>query len=337
MTIANWFRQEKGSGLIWVYLATAVLGVSSAGLSSLGLWQSKLISVEVVREQAFYYAEAGIDQKLREIRIGNAGNIPSTAIGAGTFSVTYDSTAKLITSTGVSGGVSRTITAKVNKTPPSGLRGVITGNGNMTTSGSVTVDGRDHDLGGSMVGPGSYGVSTSGTFTQSGSSEIGGNGAAPDDPAPAGAVQTNGPVTPTTPEEVLGLPAGSLDVYKTTTVPTLPMNNQVVYLTSAGGSSTWNAPNFGDANNPSTGVLIFHNTTGTAEIKNIHGHFRGIIITDKLTHINGSAVVRGAVVVIAANGTIGNGNALVQYSTLAIANAPIGGQYTIVSWEDSLN
>ena len=96
----------------------------------------------------------------------------------------YDSTTKILISTGTSDGISRTLNVKVQKQIPSGLYGAITGNGNFATSGNITIDGRDHDVNGNVVGTGSYGISTSGTYSQGGSSTVGGNGAAPADPAP---------------------------------------------------------------------------------------------------------------------------------------------------------
>ena len=107
-------------------------------------------------------------------------------------------------------------------------------------------------------------------------------------------------------------------------------------MTSNNGSKTW-IPTFGDCDdNPSTGILIFHNDTSDAEIKDMHGCFEGIIITDKFIHINANAMLRGALGIIAANGNIGNGNADVEYSTIAITQA-LQSLYKIVSWSDSLN
>ena len=115
------------------------------------------------------------------------------------------------------------------------------------------------------------------------------------------------------------------------------MQNQIVYLTSNGGSNTWNAPDFGTAENPSTGVLIFHNSNTNAELKNIHGYFNGIIITDKLTHINGNAVINGAVMILNANNNnIGNGDDNVNYSQDALDQLPLN-LYSIVSWKDISN
>ncbi len=365
-------NNERGAGLVWVYLSTAVLGISAAGLFGMSLWQSRMMSIEESREKAFYFAEAAVDQKLNELRQNNMNNVNSTTIDNGTYSVLYDNATKIMTATGTCSGASRTLSVKVKQNSSSGLHGAISGNGNMSTNGDIKIDGRDHDLNGNVIGSGLYGVSTSGTFSQGGSSKVGGNGAAPADPAPAGSIEQNGAAMASTPEAILGLPAGSLDQYKTTTVPHLPMNG-IIYITSNGSGShgnLWDGPDFGECDDngnddyddhdhgdddrdddghhdhhehkeddaPSQGILIFHNAAGNAELKNVHGCFKGIIITDQLTHISGDALLRGAVAVMSASSNVGNGAATVQYSTAAINNSFSSlSNYTIVSWEDTLN
>jgi hypothetical protein len=62
-------------------------------------------------------------------------------------------------------------------------RATITARGPVATTGSITVDGRDWNYAGTAVtGPGTYGISSPGTITNSGSSSVGGNGSAPSRP-----------------------------------------------------------------------------------------------------------------------------------------------------------
>ena len=59
-------------------------------------------------------------------------------------------------------------------------RAAITARGPVTTTGSIMVDGRDWAADGSgLVGPGTFGISTTYNVTRMGSSTIGGNGSAP--------------------------------------------------------------------------------------------------------------------------------------------------------------
>ncbi|PIQ86588.1 MAG: hypothetical protein COV74_04210 [Candidatus Omnitrophica bacterium CG11_big_fil_rev_8_21_14_0_20_45_26] len=333
----HWLKGERGFGLLWVYFVTVILGLSSLALYNLALWQTKTQVIELNREKAFYYAEAALDQKLQELRLGNVADIALSNIGQGSYAAVYDAGEKTITATGTTNGATRTIVAKIKKTIPPGVRGAISGNGDMSTNGGIVVDGRDHDTNGNVIGNGTYGLATSGSYSQSGSSQVGGNGVAPADPAEPGTVEEDGPGVATTPEEALGLAPGALDAYKTTTTPTLPMNNQIVYMTDNEGSNEWIAPDFGTAENPSTGILIFHNESGTAKLKNLKGYFHGIIITDDIEHINNNVEILGAVIVMANDKNIGNGNAYVKYSSIAIGNTPLAANYSIISWEDMLN
>ncbi len=325
-------NNEKGMVLIWFFLLITILLITSGAIYGVSFQESRLVQIEKYRNQAFYLAEAGLDKKLQEIRIGNTTNISNTSFSVGAYDVTYDANTKLITATGIYNGVSRIVKAKINKTFPPGVKGAITAAGNVSFNGSIVVDGRDHDSLGTVTGTGTYGVSSGGTVNQGGSAMIGGNGFAPADPANPATIQQNASGTAVNPEEALGLASGSLDAYKTSTLPTLPMSG-IVYYTG----DSWIAPDFGTAENPSTGILIVHNAAGTALLKNIHGNFRGVIICDDLVHINGDAVVTGGVILQKSSGnTVGNGNAHVNYSLNVLSDLPLS-HYEIVSWEDTNN
>ena len=333
-------NDEKGMILIWFYLLITILLITGGSVYALSFHESRLITIEQSRDKAFYAAEAGIDQKLTELELGDESSASGT-IGDGSYSVTYctttttpSCTSSRITSVGTVNGVSRTVVAVVAKGVPPGVRGAISSNGSLSFGGSIVVDGRDHDSSGNLTGDaGTYGVSTGGTtLTVSGSSSVGGNGIAPAKPPNPATYEVNATGVVTTPEAVLGLASGSLDQYKTSTPPSLPMSG-IVYLTA----STWLAPDFGDEDNPSTGILILHNTTGNALLKNAHGNFTGLIISDDMEHINGNAQVIGAVVLQKQSGNmLGNGDADVKYSSSVLQNLPAS-SYSILSWEDTLN
>src|SRR5262249_30146659 len=55
------------------------------------------------------------------------------------------------------------------------------------TTGGITIDGRDWNLAGTaVVGPGTWGILSTGIISNTGSSMVGGNGIAPGRPAPPG-------------------------------------------------------------------------------------------------------------------------------------------------------
>ena len=327
------WKNEKGMVLIWFYFLIVILMITSGAVFGLSFQEAKLISIEQNRTKAFYLAEAALDQKLEEIRSSNLDDIGSTDFGDGSFTADYDSSTKKITATGTVNGTTATVVAVVSKTIPPGVKGAISAVGNITFSGNVNVDGRDYNSSGVLTGDdGTYGASSGGTITQSGSSTIGGNGIAPAHPANSAAIEQNSGYSYTTPESVLGLSAGSLNDYKHSTVPTLPMSG-IYYYT--GDLIDASALSFGTSTSPSTGILILHNSTGTSQLKNMHGYFKGLIITDDLVHINGDAIVLGGVVLQKSTGnTVGNGDADVLYSSSVLSDLPLS-DYSIVSWEDT--
>lgn len=328
--MSTFWKNEKGMVLIWVYFLIVILMVTSGATFGLSFRESKIIAIEQDRNKAFYLAEAAVDQKLQEVRAGNTSSV-SASFGDGSYTASYDANTKKITAAGTVNGAASTLIAVVAKTMPPGVKGAISAVGAVTFSGNINVDGRDYTSSGILTGStGTYGASSGSTVTQSGSSTIGGNGIAPADPANPATIEQNSGYSYTSPESVLGLSAGSLDSYKTSTPPSLPMSG-IVYYTG----NEWIAPNFGTSSAPSTGILIVHNTAGTALLKNVHGWFKGLIITDDLVHINGDATIIGGVVLQKSTGnTVGNGDADVLYSSSVLKDLPAS-NYEIVSWEDT--
>ncbi|MCH8292457.1 hypothetical protein IH992_15300, partial [Candidatus Poribacteria bacterium] len=79
----------------------------------------------------------------------------------------------------------------------------------------------------------------------------------------------------------------------------------------------WNAIDFGN----SSGILVVHNATTDAVIKNLNtGTFSGLIIADDMIHVH--TTILGAVVTLtsapSAGNSIGNGSGDVLYSSEAI-------------------
>jgi hypothetical protein len=345
-------RNEKGIVLIWFYLLIVMLLTATASIYTLSFQESQLLHMDQARNKALYLAEAGIDRGLQQLRtMGNTGfPMNNVTFGNGTYSIEYNAinaNEGIITSTGNfsigNDQITKIVKAKVDKTPP-GVKGSITINDNVEFEGSITIDGRDHVYNTTTrqweaSGEGTFGVSSSGTVNQEGTSLIGGNGIVPTtSPQSAPAIRQNAgsiyanPAKPT-PEEALGVTRGSLDQYKTATRPR-PGDSGIFYL-----ESSWDGAQLGTEANPITGILIVHNADGNASLKNAHGYFRGLIIADEISLTGNLQVVGGVVAHKTAGGDSGGGagNAEILYSKdIILSNLP-NPQYQIVSWEDTQN
>lgn len=341
-----WSREmqlnQKGIMLISLFLFIAVLFIGTIAFYGFASADYYAALRGQYMSQAFYAAEAGIDVKIEQLSRKNTTSTISGTLNTGSYQTTYQVTCvpctgtsnETISSTGVvvANGVSYSKTIRVTVQPApvyTPLASVAIG-GVASTNGNVTIDGRDHDLNGNLTGnPGVYGISTAtSTFNQGGSSQVGGNGLPPVNPALPTTYQLNAPPLPSSPEAILGLSEGTLDAYKTSSPPSTPFTNQIVYLTAS-----WDGVDF----NGSSGILICHNQTGDAFLKNIHGQFKGLIISDDLIHINGNAEIIGSIVGMKTGGvTLGNGAGEVKYSSYVLSNIPLV-RYTMTSWEDSGN
>ncbi len=307
------------SGSTMVFAAVFVTLMTAAAGSYMAVVSSSSAGTERIgqQQQAFYAAEAGAYHLLQQLNDSGTTSV-SGSIGSGTYSGNYAATFsnEVITSTGTVNGFSRTVTVRTLPLPAY-VSGAVTVNSSVTTSGAIVVDGRDHDANGNLTGaPGVNGITASGIISQSGSSTIGGNGYAPSSPASALAMEQS--VTPfpsTAPWDVLGVPQAWFEA--NVPVQATPPNENfsgIYYYDPPGG--IWNPVDLGNA----SGILIVHNATNTAIMKNLHGNFKGLIISDQITHINGDASVLGAVITTNQVGnTLGNGNATVQYSSAILS------------------
>ena len=241
-------------------------------------------------------------------------------------------------------------TAKDFKTPgfiPPGLRSAIMTNNKVLTSGTITVDGRDHTMAGALIAKeGTWGIWTTKTYTQQGASKIGGTyylaGIGTDiAPTNVGYLpvvaqnQTYPGGFPTTPEEVLGGTANGYpkDVLKQiakaglygsqyVTDPkkvTYPLKG-ITYVENAQSDTMKDV----SIEVEGAGILIIHNSSLTAKISNLNsGTFRGLIIADDVVHIHTTII--GSIVSLTPNPSegncIGNGSGKVLYSKEAIKKA----------------
>jgi hypothetical protein len=223
-------------------------------------------------------------------------------------------------------------------------------------SGNINVDGRDWDINGSaVVGAGVDGVVSGGNITVGGSAGIGGNGVAPPDAGAAagstdanhdwaadgldndreGTVDQPGETYPSDPDQALGLPNGTLmtaakamGTYYTT---------QAAYslaITLNGGKALGGkviycdftpSPPFelGLGLNADPSILVVHNSTSNAIVKNLHGDFKGLLMADKIEHINAGTNIVGMVQAWGQFGNLfGNGSSNVLFSSAVLANLP---------------
>jgi hypothetical protein len=101
---------------------------------------------------------------------------------------------------------------------------------------------------------------------------------------------------------------------------------------------TWLPVQLGNVFNSPPSVIVHHNATGTAQMKNVHGKFCGLLLADFVTHLNGDFVLLGALMSFgddAIGNAFGNGNAFVKLCTAALNNLPSAGGSTAVrirSW-----
>lgn len=356
MVLSRYFRtlsNDTGSTMLFVIVIGFISTILIASFLLTSNQTTKLSGGRRNNVDVLNIAEAGKETTLALLR--NRTFIPrdgqdtiifnNEAFSAGTFTVRCSTNLNIdsiyITSTGSLNSASITIKiiAKIDPDPwMRWVEGAITARIDVKLLGNIVADGRDYDTTGGLLGMlltpwrGTFGVSSCGIVNADAASLVGGNTTAPTSPKlPNITVNENMSTTgyPTTPEEVLGLPAGSLDKYKTTTCPASDYYG-IVY--------TEESCNFAG------GIYICHNSTGTASLNNYNGNFKGLIIADEDKHINGGASVLGAVVFLGKNAggnCIGNGGADIHYSSRMLNKVakdllpPPGRRtVTVVSWHE---
>jgi len=248
---------------------------------------------------------------------------------------------------GIYGGSSKTLTTYValnvpTATTPTAIQGGVSTRNAVATSGNMQVDGRNHDQNGALISSdGTYGIWTTSSISQGGSSDIGGTYSgtdyAPSKPANSHVVKASGSYPsgtfPDTPDKIFGgssagfsegtlknIAIGGSEGSQYATNPsslTIPLSG-ITYVELSSGS-TWQPSSISGS-----GVLIVHNSAGNAIIKNLNsGTFKGIIIADDIIHIH--ATIIGAVIGIGSSPSegncLGNGNGSILYSKAAVNQA----------------
>ena len=232
--------------------------------------------------------------------------------------------------------------SSISTNRPPAIKGAITANTSITTLGNLEVDGQNHDEAGNYVATGgTLGIWTTKTFSQSGASTVGGTNSlgtnySPSKTPPASILATSQTYPggfPLSPDSLMGgptngYPEGTLKAIamsgaggsQYTTNPatlTYPLRGVTYVELPSGG--IWNS-----ANITGSGILVVHNSSVNAGIKNLNtGPFKGILLADDIVHVHCEII--GAVVAISGSPSsgncIGNGSGEILFSSLAIANA----------------
>ena len=214
---------------------------------------------------------------------------------------------------------------------PNSVRGLLSLIAAGAMNGNIELDGRNHDLVGNLIpGTGVPGIwSTNPVFSIGGSATVGGTTGGVDyspkktpDPGAIALGQMYAGGFPTTPDAVfsgavtgLSLPDGALKAIAQSgfngsqyvTDPSklkYPLKG-ITYVELPVGGSNWNS-----AEVEGSGGLIVHNAASTAQIKNVKGTFKGLIVADDVVHYHGD--VYGGIVVLGkvlGGNVFGNGNA----------------------------
>jgi hypothetical protein len=145
---------------------------------------------------------------------------------------------------------------------------------------------------------------------------------------------------PKDPDVQMGLAPGSLKAAAQATGTYFTTQAQVEACMAANGGkmpggriiyvdfSPWQPANLSTASagfNSVPSVLVHHNASGTALMKNVHGTFLGLMLVDAVTHLSGDFTVIGALMSFAPasyGNAFGTGNAVVKLSTAALTTLP---------------
>lgn len=350
LSIFKIFSKNDGGTLVAVLFFAVVGAMMFSALSYNSRSTIKTSGKHLSKVSSLTIAEAGKERviaELRERKVTLSQNNKVTiynnvSFGDGAYTVQCSTAAATDTATITSTGVYQNDTSRIEVTAqvqPDGwkrwIKGAVTARTDVSTLGSIEIDGRDYDTN-SMFGTymglgGVVGIAAGGTVSVGGASRVGGNFTAPQSTIISGQtveqnIDTNG--YPQTPEELLGITTAQLETYRRTTAP--PTNFVgIVY-----------------AEEPydfAGGILIVHNSTGTASLGNYHNHFKGLIIADEVKHFNGGSSVLGAVFMLgktSGGNCFGNGAARIHYSSKMVEKVmkfiPAAGRRNVevLSWRE---
>lgn len=247
-------------------------------------------------------------------------------------------------------GTTKQVTAYTDKFPfmPPSIKGAITANNSVLSNGNLTIDGRNHTALGTVIPKtGSYAVWCAGTYTQQGSSDLGGTHLkidyVPSNPANPTVILENQVWLggfPGSPDMVMG---GSAKGFPEGTLKSIAQSgiNGSQYVTNASGLSgnplsgvtyvelPTNHPHnqWKDIDITGSGVIVVHNSAKNAIMKDLNlGTFKGIIIADDMVHVHSTVI--GTIIILtpspSSGNTVGNSDGAVLYSTEAIFDALTG-------------
>lgn len=253
-------KDDRGSSILFVLALITVMILLGGAITNTTILESRDAYWQLHWTQAFYVAEAGIAQAFKEFDtiaidlstlLKGADGIAQTAddgllsfganvsLGNGNCNViitdnddgdgdSYSDSDNIIqvTSTGsipASSDIERTIVSYLQVFPapnPVGIASAITSAGPIQTLGTLTVDGRDHDLNGTVVSNnGVVGITTAApTFQQSGNSKVGGTVLGIDnipkkkDSVNPDVIETNAILNFNTPDQLVGYSEGYLKI-----------------------------------------------------------------------------------------------------------------------------
>lgn len=351
-------NNEKGFALIWMSVVALMLLALMGSFCGIHAGELKQATTQISQVQAFYLAESGIDHMLYKLNDGDTSGIAQTSFGNGTYQVLYNAGTKTITSTGIYGGVTRTVTTVVQGNPNSGPPGVkasVTAPSRAFVILGIIMDGREHDSSGNLTGaPGTYGLAFGDDPTFDGwvMPKIGGNGYAPAQPVPDAAklhLNDSQVADAASPETVLGLPPSStlLNQYKSTSPPSAPLNNQIYYYTpTSPGSLLSPAATINMAGG--SGILIVNNTNKNSWVK-LRGEFTGLVVCNNCIFEENTEITGAVTSVDPVQGdfwgplTTLDHYAEINYSSEVlqnlppIAGAPPAAGVTVKHWIDNQN
>lgn len=368
-------RDEKGSALIVVLVAVMlIVGMASAFLL-ISASSSSEGTIAAEHIERLYIAEAGISAALTEIRASVDYDDDGFVFGntAGSFAGgSYNTTAVLvgdeytIISTGTDHANNQRAIEVIAKSAIVPLNSdsvaAVTSMAPVTLSGNISIDGRDHDINGVLIGEGVDGILCGNAVTSGGNSTIGGNNIAPfkDSVEADGVFDENFDFStmypggyPDDPDDVLGVAQGTLkaaaqaagtffasqatyDAFIAANGGDMP-GGAIVYLEFDACVPT----EIGGVMNHPPSILVMHNPAGNSNMKNIHGKFKGLILADSVTHVNANSTILGAMQTTwpsSVGNTYGNGNSDILFSSEALANLPGivtgAGGWDTVSWRE---
>lgn len=276
---------------------------------------------------------------------GGSGQVWTVSIGTDQVS---------IRSTATKHEATATVTIFIEREHPvlSGVLSALTTRGPVETNGTITIDGRDHDLFGTVIpNAGTLGVYSESTYTQSATSFVGGTNVvdySPSVPAAPEVIVENGLLSKPTPDLVLGLSPGTLKImalsgvagsqYVTDPADLVGPLQGVTYIEIPPSDPWWIVAGNTIFDN-GTGVVVVHNEATNAIIKNLNqGTFRGLIIADDIVHIHNRII--GALVSLtpspSSGNVIGNGGGEILYSSEALLGVTLLESRREFAWEEEL-